>query len=84
VAGDWHGLGRAAGAGWRNFLVDAHNGAILFTYATQAVQSLPTMTNDGSQVLPVVDVAVVTYLGMARLVPLATFSAALQAVVDVV
>jgi bacillolysin len=41
------------------------------------------MTHDGSRVFTVEDVAVLTYLGMARLAPLATMSAALQAVVDV-
>jgi neutral peptidase B len=34
-------------------------------------------------VFSVEDVAVLTYLGMARLTPLATFSESLQAVVDV-
>ena len=60
--------------GWVHFNSNIHN---------KAVHNLLTMTHDGSRVFTVEDVAVLTYLGMARLAPLATMSAALQAVVDV-
>jgi len=49
----------------------------------KAVHNLLTMKNGSDRVFTVQDVAVLTYLGMARLAPLATFSEALQAVVDV-
>jgi len=60
--------------GWVHFNSNIHN---------KAVHNLLTMTGGGARVFTVEDVAVLTYLGMARLTPLATFSAALQAVVDV-
>jgi len=60
--------------GWVHFNSNIHN---------KAVHNLLTMTHDGSRVFTVEDVAVLTYLGMARLAPLATMTAALQAVVDV-
>jgi neutral peptidase B len=41
------------------------------------------MTQAGGRVFTVEDVSVLTYLGMARLAPRATFDDALQAVVDV-
>ncbi|MGH3693637.1 MAG: M4 family metallopeptidase [Pseudonocardiaceae bacterium] len=60
--------------GWVHFNSNIHN---------KAAHNLLTMTKDGTRVFSVQDVAVLTYLGMARLAPLATFSDALQAVVDV-
>jgi bacillolysin len=60
--------------GWVHFNSNIHN---------KAVHNLLTMTKNGARVFTVEDVAVLTYLGMARLTPLATFSQALQAVVDV-
>jgi bacillolysin len=60
--------------GWVHFNSNIHN---------KAVHNLLTMTNNGARVFTVEDVAVLTYLGMARLTPLATFSQTLQAVLDV-
>jgi Zn-dependent metalloprotease len=60
--------------GWVHFNSNIHN---------KAVHNLLTMTQDGQRVFSVEDVAVLTYLGMARLTPLATFPEALQALVDV-
>lgn len=60
--------------GWVHFNSNIHN---------KAVHNLLTMTKGGTRVFSVEDVAVLTYLGMARLAPLATFPDALQAVVDV-
>ncbi|MEV4703438.1 M4 family metallopeptidase [Actinoplanes sp. NPDC049316] len=61
-------------SGWVHANSNIHN---------KAVHNLLTMTEGGHRVFTVQDVAVLTYLGMARLVPLATFSQALQAIVDV-
>lgn len=66
--------GPANDQGWVHVNSNIHN---------KAVHNLLTMTKGGSRVFSVQDVAVLTYLGMARLTPLATFSEALQAVVDV-
>ena len=60
--------------GWVHFNSSIHN---------KAAHNLLTMTKGETRVFSVQDVAVLTYLGMARLAPLATFSEALQAVVDV-
>jgi len=60
--------------GWVHFNSNIHN---------KAAHNLLTMMKDGARVFSVEDVAVLTYLGMARLTPLATFSESLQAVVDV-
>ncbi|MGH3785136.1 MAG: M4 family metallopeptidase [Pseudonocardiaceae bacterium] len=60
--------------GWVHVNSNIHN---------KAAHNLLTMTKGETRVFSVEDVAVLTYLGMARLVPLATFSEALQAVVDV-
>lgn len=60
--------------GWVHFNSNIHN---------KAVHNLLTLKKDGVRVFTVEDVAVLTYLGMARLTPLATFSQALQAIVDV-
>lgn len=60
--------------GWVHFNSNIHN---------KAVHNLLTMTDNGKPVFSVEDVAVLTYLGMARLTPLATFPQALQALVDV-
>ncbi len=60
--------------GWVHFNSNIHN---------KAAHNLLTMTKGEARVFSVQDVAVLTYLGMARLAPLATFSEALQAVVDV-
>ena len=60
--------------GWVHFNSNIHN---------KAVHNLLTMKKDGRRVFTVEDVAVLTYLGMARLTPLATFSDALQCIVDV-
>jgi bacillolysin len=65
---------RANDQGWVHFNSNIHN---------KAVHNLLTMTKGTSRVFSVQDVAVLTYLGMARLTPLASFSDALQAVVDV-
>ncbi len=51
--------------------------------ANKAVHNLLTMEVDGVRVFTVEDVAVLTYLGMSRLSPRATFANALQAIVDV-
>ncbi|MGA5300425.1 M4 family metallopeptidase [Nucisporomicrobium flavum] len=61
-------------SGWVHVNSNIHN---------KAVHNLLTLTEKGQRVFTVEDVAVLTYLGMARLVPLATFSQALQAIVDV-
>jgi bacillolysin len=60
--------------GWVHVNSNIHN---------KAVHNLLTMTKGNTRVFSVQDVAVLTYLGMARLTPLATFSQALQAVLDV-
>lgn len=60
--------------GWVHFNSNIHN---------KAVHNLLTMTKGGARVFTVEDVAVLTYLGMSRLTPLATFTQALQSVVDV-
>ena len=60
--------------GWVHFNSNIHN---------KAVHNLLTMKKNGARVFSVEDVAVLTYLGMARLTPLATFLQALQAVIDV-
>jgi Zn-dependent metalloprotease len=60
--------------GWVHVNSNIHN---------KAAHNLLTMQKAGTRVFSVEDVAVLTYLGMARLTPLATFSDALQAVVDV-
>jgi Zn-dependent metalloprotease len=65
---------RANDQGWVHFNSNIHN---------KAAHNLLTMTKGETRVFSVQDVAVLTYLGMARLAPLATFSEALQAVVDV-
>jgi bacillolysin len=65
---------RANDQGWVHFNSNIHN---------KAVHNLLTMTKGDTRVFSVEDVAVLTYLGMARLAPLATFSEALQAVLDV-
>jgi neutral peptidase B len=49
----------------------------------KAVHNLLTMTRGGTTVFSVEDVALLTYLGMARLTPLATFAQARQSVLDV-
>jgi bacillolysin len=59
---------------WVHFNSNIHN---------KAVHTLLTVKKNGARVFAVEDVAVLTYLGMARLTPLATFPQALQAVVDV-
>lgn len=65
---------RANDQGWVHFNSNIHN---------KAVHNLLTVTEDGTRVFGVEDVAVLTYLGMARLTPLATFRESLQSVVDV-
>ncbi len=60
--------------GWVHFNSNIHN---------KAVHNLLTMEKNGGRLFTVEDVAVLTYLGMARLTPRATFTDALQAVVDV-
>jgi bacillolysin len=60
--------------GWVHFNSNIHN---------KAVHNLLTMKKAGARVFTVEDVAILTYLGMARLSRLATFPEALQAVVDV-
>ncbi|MCK8674944.1 M4 family metallopeptidase [Rhodococcus sp. HM1] len=60
--------------GWVHFNSSIHN---------KAVHNLLTMTKNGARVFTVEDVAVLTYLAMARLTPRATFTDALQATVDV-
>ncbi|MBF6302191.1 M4 family metallopeptidase [Nocardia amamiensis] len=49
----------------------------------KAVHNLLTMSKNGERVFSVRDVAVLTYLAMARLTPRATFAEALQSIVDV-
>ncbi len=66
--------GPANDNGWVHFNSNIHN---------KAMHNLLTITVDGTRVFTVEDVAVLVYLGMARLAPLATFAAARQAVVDV-
>jgi Zn-dependent metalloprotease len=65
---------RSNDQGWVHFNSNIHN---------KAVHNLLIMTKNGERVFRVEDVAVLTYLGMARLAPLATFAQPLQAVVDV-
>jgi bacillolysin len=65
---------RANDQGWVHLNSNIHN---------KAAHNLLTMTKGNNRVFSVQDVAVLTYLGMARLAPLATFTDALQAVVDV-
>jgi bacillolysin len=65
---------RANDQGWVHFNSNIHN---------KAAHNLLTMTKGATRVFSVQDVAVLTYLGMARLAPLATFTEALQAIVDV-
>jgi bacillolysin len=60
--------------GWVHVNSNIHN---------KAVHNMLTATRDGAAVFGVQDVAVLTYLGMARLTPLATFPQALQSVLDV-
>ena len=60
--------------GWVHVNSNIHN---------KAVHNLLTMKKGGIRLFSVQDVAVLTYLAMARLAPLATFTDALQAVVDV-
>jgi neutral peptidase B len=49
----------------------------------KAAHNLLTITRNGQRVFTVEDVALLTYLAMTRLTPLATFTDTLQAVVDV-
>jgi Zn-dependent metalloprotease len=49
----------------------------------KAAHNLLTISRNGQRVFTVEDVALLTYLAMTRLTPLATFTDALQAVVDV-
>jgi bacillolysin len=65
---------RANDQGWVHFNSNIHN---------KAAHNLLTLTRDGQRAFTVEDVAILTYLGMARLAPLATFPEALQAVLDV-
>lgn len=60
--------------GWVHFNSNIHN---------KAVHNLLTMSKNGGRMFSVLDVAVLTYLGMARLTPRVTFVEALQSVVDV-
>jgi Zn-dependent metalloprotease len=60
--------------GWVHFNSNIHN---------KAVHNLLTSSRNGQRVFTVEDVALLTYLGMTRLAPLATFTDALQAIVDV-
>ncbi|MEX5301236.1 M4 family metallopeptidase [Kocuria sabuli] len=60
--------------GWVHFNSSIHN---------KAVHNLLTMTDREARVFSVEDVAVLTYFGMARLSSLATFSEALQSILDV-
>lgn len=60
--------------GWVHVNSNIHN---------KAVHNLLTLTAGGQRIFTVEDVAVLTYLGMARLAPRATFTDALQSVVDV-
>jgi bacillolysin len=60
--------------GWVHVNSNIHN---------KAVHNLLTMSRNGQRVFTVEDVALLTYLGMTRLAPLATFTDALQAIVDV-
>jgi bacillolysin len=61
--------------GWVHFNSNIHN---------KAVHNLLTMSDgDASRIFTVDDVAILTYLAMARLPPMATFADALQAMVDV-
>jgi Zn-dependent metalloprotease len=66
--------GRSNDQGWVHFNSNIHN---------KAVHNLLTLARNGSRVFSVEDVAVLTYLGMARLAPRATFPESLQAIVDV-
>jgi bacillolysin len=60
--------------GWVHFNSNIHN---------KAVHNLLTISRNGQRVFTVEDVALLTYLGMTRLARLATFTDALQAIVDV-
>ncbi|QYN39140.1 M4 family metallopeptidase [Pseudonocardia sp. DSM 110487] len=60
--------------GWVHVNSNIHN---------KAVHNLLTTSRNGQRVFTVEDVALLTYLGMTRLTQLATFTDALQAVVDV-
>jgi Zn-dependent metalloprotease len=66
--------GRGNDQGWVHFNSSIHN---------KAAHNLLTMEKNGARAFTVEDVAVLTYLGMARLTPRATFADARQAVVDV-
>lgn len=66
--------GPANDNGWVHVNSNIHN---------KAVHNLLTVSSGGARVFTVEDVAVLTYLGMARLAPLATFEQALQSVLDV-
>jgi bacillolysin len=66
--------GPANDNGWVHVNSNIHN---------KAVHNLLAMSGDGGRVFTVEDVAVLTYLGMARLAPLATFLETLQSVLDV-
>ncbi len=66
--------GPANDNGWVHVNSNIHN---------KAVHNLLTASGPTGRVFTVEDVAVLTYLGMARLAPLATFSQALQSVLDV-
>lgn len=61
-------------SGWVHFNSNIHN---------KAVHNLLTIKNGATRVFTVEDVAILTYLALIRLTPLATFLDALQAVVDV-
>jgi Zn-dependent metalloprotease len=60
--------------GWVHFNSSIHS---------KAVHNLLTLSDGTSTMFSVDDVAVLTYLAMARLTPMATFADALQAMVDV-
>ncbi len=60
--------------GWVHVNSNIHN---------KAVHNLLTMSGGTGRAFAVEDVAVLTYLGMARLAPLATFTETLQSVLDV-
>lgn len=60
--------------GWVHVNSNIHN---------KAVHNLLTASRNGQRVFTVEDVALLTYLGMTRLAPLATFTDAVAAVVDV-
>lgn len=60
--------------GWVHVNSNIHN---------KAAHNLLTISKSGKRVFTVTDVALLTYLGMARLTPRATFAEARQAVLDV-